>query len=385
VVEHVRVKSVAIIGSRGIPATYGGFERIVDVFAPMLAKSGWEVFVSCEGKAGQEKMTSYKGVNLFYFPIRPFFRTVYEVLYDIYSLVWSSLRCDCIYILGYGAALFFFIPKLFFKPLVVNVDGLEWRRNKFNCVEKIILHVSERIAVMFADGVIADSLEIRNYLEKKYGREVVYISYGADPEVSALCHGERLPENDFMLGNEELTRGNYWLAIARMELENNIHRIITSFLASGSDRKLIVVGDFSSKKYEKRINDIVKSKDASGKVVLPGGIYDRNLLNTLRQNCFAYIHGHSVGGTNPSLLEAMSAGCLIAAHDNVFNREVGEGALLYFTDAADLASVIADVEKNPELFSYLKKDASSRAIARYSWKDAVDKYDRLFNYFCNEQ
>jgi len=369
---------IAIIGSRGIPAKYGGFETAVEAVAPSLVEMGWNIFVSCEGPKDQGKPAVYKGVNLFYFPVRPFFRIIYEVLYDVYSLVKSSLVCDCIYMLGYGAGLFFFIPKILRKKLVVNVDGLEWKREKFNKLERSILLTSERAAITFADVIVADSKEIKKYIEERYKRKTVYITNGVNAPQVKKWDEQELSGQDFLKETKALQPNGYWLAVARLEPENNIHVIVQSFLKSNSNNKLVIIGNFSSKKYRRHVLEILEDKNAGERVILAGAIYDLNLLNMLRQNCFAYIHGHSVGGTNPALLEAMSLKNLIIAHDNEFNREVGGQTTLYFKDAGDLAAKIEEIENKPDSFAPLKEAAYSRVLSNYSWTDIVQEYDKLF-------
>lgn len=369
---------ISIIGSRGIPAKYGGFETAVEAVAPRLVEMGWNIFVSCEGPRDHSKPAVYKGVNLFYFPVRPFFRIIYEVLYDVYSLVKSSLVCHCIYMLGYGAGLFFFIPKIFRKKLVVNVDGLEWKREKFNKLEKSILLISERAAVTFADVIVADSKEIKRYIEERYKKKAVYITNGVDAPQVEKWDERKFSGQNFLKENTASLPNSYWLAVARLEPENNIHVIVQAFLKSNSNKKLVIIGNFSSKKYQRHVLEILEDKNAGERVILTGAIYDMNLLNMLRQNCFAYIHGHSVGGTNPALLEAMSMKNLIIVHDNEFNREVGGQTILYFKNASDLAAKIEEVENKPDSFAQLKEAAYSRVLSNYSWTDIVQEYDKLF-------
>jgi len=373
---------IAIIGSRGIPAKYGGFETAVEAVAPGLVEKGWNIFVSCEGPRDQSKPVVYKGVNLFYFPVRPFFRIIYEVLYDVYSLVKASLLCHCIYMLGYGAGLFFFIPKIFRKKLAVNVDGLEWKREKFNKLERFILLTSERAAVTFADVIVADSKEIKKYIEERYKKKAVYITNGVNAPQVEKWDEQKLSGQNFLKENTTLLPKGYWLAVARLEPENNIHVIVQSFLKSNSNKKLVIIGNFSSKKYQRHVLEILEDKNAGERVILTGAIYDVNLLNMLRQNCFAYIHGHSVGGTNPALLEAMSMKNLIIAHDNEFNREVGGQTILYFKDDSDLAGKIEEIENKPDSFAPLKEATYSRVLSNYSWEDIVQEYDKLFTVFC---
>ena len=373
---------IAIVGSRGIPAKYGGFETAVEAVAPRLVEMGWNVFVSCEGPRDQSKPAVYKGVNLFYFPVRPFFRIIYETLYDIYSLVKSSLISDCIYMLGYGAGLFFFIPKILRKKLIVNVDGLEWKRDKFNRLEKSILLISEKCAVRFADEIVADSKEIKSYIEGRYKKKAVYITNGVDAPQVEKWDEQKFSSQGFLKENTALLPKDYWLVVARLEPENNIHVIVQAFLKSNSSKKLVIIGNFSSRKYQKHVLKILEDNNAGERVILTGAIYDVHLLNMLRQNCFAYIHGHSVGGTNPALLEAMSMKNLVIAHDNEFNREVGEQTILYFNDVNDLVARIEEIGNKPDSLAHLKEAACSRVFSHYSWPDIAKEYDKLFRRLC---
>ena len=216
-------------------------------------------------------------------------------------------------------AILFFIPKLFGKRLFVNPDGMEWKRSKFNPIIKSLLKLSEKLAVFWADSIIADSEEIKKYLDNKYKIESAFIPYGAHEAKKSEWNQEKLPEN---LKNVTINP-SYYLVVARLEPENNIDIIVRGYLESKSKTPLIVVGDYSIQKYKHMIHDIINNNPSKGnKIFFVGGIYDPESLNMLRQNCKAYIHGHSVGGTNPSLLEAMISKNLIIAHDNVFNKEV---------------------------------------------------------------
>jgi rhamnosyltransferase len=280
--------------------------------------------------------------------------------------------------LGYGAGLFLFIPKILRKKLVANVDGLEWKREKFNKLEKFILLASERAAVTFADVIVADSKEIKKYIEERYKKEAVYITNGVDAPQAEKWDKQKLSGQGFLKENTALLPNGYWLAVARLEPENNIHVIIQAFLKSNSNKKLVIIGNFASKKYQRHVLKILEDKNAGERVILTGAIYDLNLLNMLRQNCFAYIHGHSVGGTNPTLLEAMSMKNIIIAHNNEFNREVGGQTTLYFKDVTDLAAKIEEIENKPDSFAHIKEAAYSRVLSNYSWTDIVEEYDKLF-------
>ncbi len=374
---HPEKLSLAIVGSRGIPNRYGGFEKFTEILSTELAKNGKKVYVSCEYST-EEKISKYRGVNLFYFPIKApknsLLRILYEFLYDGYSLFWASRKVDTVYMLGYSAAVLFFIPKLFGKELLVNPDGMEWKRSKFNALVKSLLKLSENIAVFWSDKIIADSKEIKKYLDDKYNIDSIFIPYGASKIKEINWNSEILPEKLKKLKMNP----SYYLVVARLEPENNIEMIIEGYLKSKTVKPLIVVGDFASPDYEKSIKRIMEGSSEDKKIVFTGGIYDSELLNMLRQNCYAYIHGHSVGGTNPSLLEGMISKNLIIAHGNVFNEEVCSDNALYFKDSDEVSSKIELVEKYPQNYFEYKKSIYNRAKDDYSWNRVVNQYNILF-------
>lgn len=375
--SHNEQYSIAIIGSRGIPNRYGGFEKFTEILSTELVKRGKNVYVSCE-YAEEPKTSNYKGVNLFYFPIKPpkmnLLRIFYEFLYDGYSLFWASRKVDTVYMLGYSASMLFFIPKLFGKELLVNPDGMEWKRSKFNGLIKSLLKLSENLAVFWADTMIADSKEIKKYLDNKYNINSMFIPYGATKIKEIDWKQEILPEK---IKNLKINP-SYYLVVARLEPENNIKMIIEGYLKSETVKPLIIVGDFADSDYEKSIKKIIEGSPKDKKIVFTGGIYDPELLNMLRQNCYAYIHGHSVGGTNPSLLEGIISKNLIIAHDNVFNEEVCSKNALYFKDSDEVSAKIELVEKYPQNYFEFKNSIFNMATDYYSWNRVVNQYNVLF-------
>lgn len=370
--------SLAIIGSRGIPAKYGGFETFSEELSTGLVEKGFDVYVSCEGEISP-KIYSYKGVNLFYFPIKPFIRVIYETIYDVYSLIKSCLMCDYIYVLGYGAGIFFFIPKIFKKKILVNVDGIEWKRDKYNVIEKVILYISEFFAVNFADIIIADSIEIKKYIKSAHGKNAIYISYGVDIPNNETWNSLKLaeidPEDKY---STLLEKNNYYLVVSRLEPENNIHVTVEGFLLGDTDKILVIVGNFLNKKYRIKIEKIIQQYNANNRVIFTGAIYRKDILNMLRQNCFAYFHGHSAGGTNPSLLEIMALKKIIITYDCKFNKEVGKDSMIYFHDSKNIADIINDTMKyNTYEIENLKEKAFREVISNYSWNKVIEEYDRL--------
>jgi rhamnosyltransferase len=187
----------------------------------------------------------------------------------------------------------------------------------------------------------------------------------------------KLITSAILKNNYNMLPNKFWLVVARLEPENNIHMIIDGFLKSRTSMSLIIVGDFTSNSYKKKIYDLISN--SSNKILLVGSIYNIEILNMFRQNCFAYIHGHSVGGTNPSLLEAMAMKNIIIAYDNEFNREVGTTCILHFKDSLDLKTKVEMIENDHKKFCEFKCKAHSRVKINYSWKNVVDQYDTLFS------
>lgn len=372
---------IAIIGSRGIPAKYGGFETFADGLSTRLVKKGFDITVSCEYEDPMERLDDYHGVKLEYFPLKApknyFLRMVYENLSDIYFLFKLSRKHDVVYFLGIEVGMFLFIPKLLKRNLhlMVNIDGVMWKRTKFNKFERWLLKINHHFATKFADIIIADAEEMKKYVNPKYLEKTVFIPYGIEEPETVVWDKQKLKSLNHYSKIKNIDAEKFWLVVARLEPENNIHIIVEGFAKSHSKYPLIVIGDFTSQDYEKDIIDIVQN---SPNIHLISSIYDLELLDMFRQNCFAYIHGHSVGGTNPSLLEAMIMKNIIVAHDNGFNREVIKKAI-YFKNSLTFKNRIKLVEENIDVYLELKSRLYNRVKEKYSWDKISNSYTELFN------
>lgn len=370
---------IAIIGARGI-GNYGGFESVISELGPALVGRGYQIYCSCEKTEKEEKIPEYYGVKKIYFPFKPpsnyTIRKVFEIFYDVYFTIKCSFFCDIIYALGIGTSISLIIPRLFRKVSMVNVDGLEWRRSKFSPIEKILLKAMFYSCCIISNSIIIDSNSLINHIDKKYHKKAVFIPYGVNIPKTTIWDGKKLI-NSNLLNNCNVVSNKFWLVVARLEPENNIHIIIEGFLKSKTLMPLVVIGNFTSESYKQKIHNMISNN--SNKIFFVGSIYNIDLLNMFRQNCFAYIHGHSVGGTNPSLLEAMIMKNIIVAHDNEFNREVGDNGTLYFKDSNDLRNKIEEIEVNFDKYLKFKEASYNRVINNYSWKYIVDKYIYVFN------
>ena len=363
-------RAIAIVGGRGI-GNYGGFETFVKEVAPLLHDKGIEVYSTCE-KDGGPMVPEFKGVKLVYFPISPpknySVRKIFEVLYDFYFLATSVRYADRIILLGTLGAPMVFFPRLFGKKVYVNIAGMEWRRDKYSKMEKLGLKLSYLVCLVMVNKVIVDSRGLLDEVPEDMKPRTVFIAYGVYDYPAVQVDGDI---TSFMNQNE-ISPGNYWLAIARLEPENNIRMVVEGFKKANTGKKLIVVGNFTSNNYREEV-----TKLADPNIVFTGAIFNQKLLNYLRQNCLGYLHGHSVGGTNPSLLEAMSSKAIIAAHSNKFNREVMDECGLYFESGDELSQVIREVENDPGKYMLMAANGKKRVLQEYSWEKVAQSYDEL--------
>jgi glycosyltransferase involved in cell wall biosynthesis len=318
---------IAILGTRGIPNHYGGFEQYAELLATYLVRQGWEVVVY-NSSDHPYKEKSYKGVAIQHVhDPEEKWGTVGQFVYDLGCIKDTrKQRFDLVYQLGYtSSAIFnFLFPKG--TTIVTNMDGFEWQRTKYGKSVQRFLKYSEGLVVRKSHYLVADSLPMQAYITKKYQVTPFYSAYTAviptafDPAI---------------LQQYNLSERGYDLLIARMEPENNIKTIIMGHLESNTDRPLIVVGSLHA-----AYGQYISKKYNSDKIRFVGAIYDKAILDTMRHYACLYFHGHSVGGTNPSLLEAMACSCTIIAHDNEFNKGVLGTDAVYFKDAGYLAGII---------------------------------------------
>lgn len=348
--------TIAIVGSRGIPARYGGFETIAQELGTSLAKEGFEVYVSCESRGLKSKpYGNYKGVRLVYFPVTSVLRSISEfLLYDLLSVLWATSRVKVLYMLGYSSAPTLILPRLFRKAVLVNVDGLEAARPKFSPLIRYFYRSFEKLVTKLADVIIVDSKTMGIYYQKNYGITPIYIPNGGG------CTRDIAPLDSTILKSYNLEKGEYYLFIARLTPDNSIDFIIDAFNKTNSTRKLAIVGPVAKNSFVNRL-----LANESKKIVFLGGIYDPKLQRTLRHNCFAYVHGHKMGGTSVSLIEAMSCKNTILAMDTACNREVAGSSAIYFSrDIKDLIEKIEALEKipiqtNEEAYLLYKKNYSA--------------------------
>jgi glycosyltransferase involved in cell wall biosynthesis len=348
---------IAIVGSRGIPARYGGFETFAEEIAVRLVARGYDVTVMCE-EEGDMRLPSYRGVRLEYVPA-PALGGLTTVVHDCRALWRCRKDFDVVYMLGYGAALFCALPRLWGTPVWINMDGMEWRRSKYGFFGRTWLRTMERAAVGIATRLVADASAIRTELASRYRRmpPATVIPYGA--------HVVAAPPPPSVLDEWGLAPRRYYIVVCRFEPSNHVLELLEGFADSASPHPLVVLGNYRCE--TPYIRELVRVAGTDERIRMVGTVYDQAKLHALRYHSIAYLHGHSVGGTNPSLLEAIGCGNPIIAHDNPFNREVAADAGLYFISPADVARHIHTLEHEPGLRERLSARAYARIAERYTW------------------
>lgn len=352
---------VAIVGSQGVPSTYGGFESLVENLIGDNCPENIHYTVFCSGKDIHERRSQYKGADLKYIPLKA--NGIQSVPYDIVSMCRCLKGYDVILVLGVSGGLFFpFFSLLHSKRLIINIDGQEYKRAKWGKFAKWILRISEALAVKFADVVIADNKAIQDYVTDTYGKSSTLICYGGDHTLKDLP--EKFIEST--LASYGLKPGEYAISVCRIEPENNSETVLEAF--SHSNEKLVYIGNWDYSEYGMALKQKYSKFE---NLILLDATYDLDVLYALRSNAKFYVHGHSAGGTNPSLVEAMFFGIPILAYDVVYNRETTENKACYFKDTKHLLDIIGNVCDNG-------KEMKEIAERRYRWSDIASQYTDLF-------
>jgi glycosyltransferase involved in cell wall biosynthesis len=357
---------IAMIGTRGVPASYGGFETAVEEIGRRMVEQGHEVVVYCRSTRDAHS-TTYLGMELIHLPALRLkaAETLSHTALSVAHLV-THRKPDVA--LVFNAANAPFVPLIRAKgvPSAVHVDGLEWKRAKWSGSGRRYYRWAEEVSVRQADALIADAQGIADYYRSEFDVPTELIAYGAPINRNPATH--RLPE----LG---LSPDGFHLVVARFEPENHVDLIVEGYLASSARLPLIVVGSAPySARYTERITD---SAAADPRIRLLGAVYDNELLDQLYGNAASYFHGHSVGGTNPSLLRAMGAGAPVAAWDVSFNRDVAGSDAWYFGNTEGVSAALMSIEADLSVRQIRGAAMVDRAEARYDWDKVADDYVKL--------
>ncbi|MBN3583037.1 DUF1972 domain-containing protein [Algoriphagus aestuarii] len=350
-------KKLAIVGIVGVPANYGGFETLVEYLLDLLPKF-YDVTIYCQSHSYPDKMDTYKGAKLEYLNLKA--NGVQSVLYDTVSLAKSIKGFDYILILGVSGAISIPFIKPFTKAkIITHIDGLEWKREKWGKFAKLFLKFSEALAVRFSEAIISDNKHIYNYVQSEYGKDSFLIAYGANHATSV--------DPSLYLKKYSFIKKPYIFTVCRIEPENNIEMQLQVFSKNDLDIPYVIVGNWNASEYGMRLYEQYSTKK---NVILYNPIYASEELNVLRSNCHYYLHGHSAGGTNPSLVEAMYLGLPIIAFGVNYNRETTFNKAIYFNDSNELLQQLLRLKDFDR--EAISKNMYKLARKNYSWK-AINK------------
>jgi glycosyltransferase involved in cell wall biosynthesis len=362
----MKVNNLVILGIRGLPAKHGGFETFAEYLCKYLVKRDWNITVYCQedGKDGIYE-SGWEGVRLIHIPVLKK-GPLGTIIFDLKS-VWHARKNKGLHLtLGYNTACFNLIQRLYGITNVINMDGIEWKRQKWGMVAKTWFWLNERFGCWFGNHLVADHPRIEDHLATRVSRnKITMIPYGAP----AVTNGD-----ESVLAEYGLAKNKYSIVIARPEPENSFLEIVSAFSKKKRGQNLVVLGNFTpaTHPYHKAV-----MAAASDEVLFPGAIYDFEKVGALRLYSRFYIHGHQVGGTNPSLVEALGAGCAVIAHDNQFNRWVADNGAHYFTDVSALSTFFETDYLDDDFVQARKSHSRHQFTERFQWDDILAQYETL--------
>lgn len=357
-------KKIAIVGTQGLPASYGGFETLVEYIADYLSDQ-FEITIFCSSKVYKDKISNYKGCKLVYIPLHA--NGVQSIPFDIISILKAINSFDKILILGSSGGLILPFLKGCRKQFILNFGGLDWKREKWGFLAQKILKLSESFAVRNSQYIISDNLGIKEYVEKEYNRQSTLIAYGGDQAQNVVPNKSDLTKYNFL-------KNSYACAIARIQPDNNIEMILNTFKNNHQFGAIVFIGNWKNSAYGIKVKNLYANQS---NIILLDAIYDQRELDLIRSNCCVYIHGHSAGGTNPALVEAMNLGVPIFAYSSGFNEHTTENKAKYFNSEFELGVIFQNV--NNEELKQLGIKMQKIANNKYKWKIITDKYAAIFN------
>ena len=359
-------KQLSILGTRGIPAAHGGFETFAEYLAQFLVERGWDVVVYCQTHGSGEILAhKWRGVTLIDVPVTQE-GALGTIVYDWKSVIHAANSDRLILTLGYNTALFNLRFRIGRKVNIINMDGIEWKRGKWKAHERAWLYLNERLGCLIGNHLIADHPEIEKHLQTRVSsRKITMIPYGAE-EITAA--------DETLLQELGLTPGGFVLVVARPEPENSILEIVQAFSARRRGVRLVVLGNLNpgENPYHRAVLEA-----AGDEVIFPGAIYDKVVLAALRFHSRLYIHGHTVGGTNPSLVEALGAGSAVLAHDNAYNRWVAGRGAAYFSDRESCARRLDELLNSTTRIEEMSEWSRRRFRESFRWDNVLQAYEHV--------
>ncbi|MGC3977970.1 MAG: DUF1972 domain-containing protein [Paludibacteraceae bacterium] len=359
------MKKIGIIGTNGLPGKYGGWDQLVIHLTENL-RNRFNFIVYTSYTNCDKKNKTYNGTCLKRVPFKA--NGIQSIPYDIYSMIHAIFNCDLLFICGTSGCVFLPIIRLFRKKIILNPDGQEWKRDKWSKPIQWFLKISEKFGVKFATYIISDNIKIQEYIKAEYKKDSFLIEYGGDQVLKVKLSTQTKQKYG-------IETGRYAFKVCRIVPESNIDIILEAFSLYPSV-DLILIGNWHFSEYGENLMNKYKSY-SNLKLLSP--IYHQETLDELRSNCGIYIHGHSVGGTNPSLVEAMNLGLCIVSFNVDYNYETTEGKALYFTDKNDLLKIICDFSDGVIDIKKYQTEMNAIAERRYKWSIITEKYVFVFN------
>jgi len=360
--------NISIIGTRGYPYVYSGYETFVKQLSERLVLKDCNVTVYCHKGLFKTRPKEIKGIKLVYIPTIET-KILSQPIHSFLSIIHACFsNTDVLLVVNSANGPFGLLTKLFKVPTAINVDGLEWLRPKWKGLGSIYFKWASKMATLFYDQIINDSDEMRKVYLDLFKRDSKVIAYGADIRKS---------KNPERITNWDIKKREYFLVIGRLIPDNNADLIIKGFLKSSSKKKLVIVGDVPYK--DSYASNLKKIKDK--RLIFTGYVKDQNVLAELYHNCYVYVHGHEFGGTNPTMIKAMAYGCAILALDTVFNKEMlqkGKFGLFFNKELISVTSSIDYCEKQKILMGELRSESVNGITEKYDWDSVTKEYFEVF-------
>lgn len=357
-------KKIAIIGTVGLPAKYGGFETLADhLVTHLFEKYDFTVYCSKNKYSKEERIQTYKGAALKYIPLDA--NGVQSIPYDTLSILHALWKNDVLLVLGVAGAWILPFVRLFTnKKIITSIDGIEWKRDKWSLFAKLYLWWAEKLAVKYSHIDISDNESIQDYTALRYETLSRVIEYGADHTLEVKPQEVDLIKYPFL-------KQKYAVKVCRIEPENNVHLVLDAFVKT-SRMPLVLVGNWNNSEYGKQLKEkYAKSKN----IFLFDPIYNQREIDLIRGNAAMYIHGHSAGGTNPSLVEAMYLGLPVITFNVSYNNTTTENKAIYFSTSDELLELLNTV--SAATLENLRKEMKSIAMRRYTWSTISRQYELL--------
>jgi glycosyltransferase involved in cell wall biosynthesis len=360
--------NISIIGTRGYPYVYSGYETFVKQLSERLVLKSCNVTVYCHKDLFIKRPKEIKGIKLVYVPTIET-KILSQPIHSFLSIIHACFSsADVVLVVNSANGPFGLITKLFRIPTAINVDGLEWLRPKWKGLGSIYFKWASKMATLFYDQIINDSDQMRKVYLELFKRDSKVIAYGANIRES---------KNPDLINKWNLKQREYYLVIGRLIPDNNADLIIKGFLKSNSNKELVVVGDVPYK--DSYASNLKKIKD--DRLVFTGYVKDQDVLAELYHNCYVYVHGHEFGGTNPTMIKAMAYGCAILALDTLFNKEMlqkGKFGLFFKKELISVTNQIDYCEKENILMDKLRQESINGITNKYNWECVTNQYLEVF-------